>query len=233
MGKEIIGNKVLEARKAIGLTQTELAEMSSISIRTIQRIESGLVTPRAYTLKTISKFIDVDLITELGNSKQIGNNNFAHNLLMKWTNEMKHLFNFKTYTMKRIIILSAVFCMLVVGLYATTDESKTQRNTQFRNFDLEQEKLTSDNKLLPCGFYAQVIDGDTTYYGLITEDYIDLKEIAPTVNYDSKFGYQISILKYGIANKQLKGLSPEEYPENFKPSIKDTSLHGLFIKTTI
>lgn len=48
-----LGKKIVQLRKASQLTQEELVEKCNISIRTIQRIESGDVTPRSYTVKTI------------------------------------------------------------------------------------------------------------------------------------------------------------------------------------
>ena len=48
-----LGKKINELRKAKGLTQEELVEKCNISVRTIQRIESGEVTPRSYTVRTI------------------------------------------------------------------------------------------------------------------------------------------------------------------------------------
>ncbi|HSJ68990.1 MAG TPA: helix-turn-helix transcriptional regulator [Anditalea sp.] len=55
-----LGQKILEWRKAKGLTQEELVELCQINVRTIQRIEAGEVTPRSYTLKTIMEALDVD-----------------------------------------------------------------------------------------------------------------------------------------------------------------------------
>ncbi len=55
MEKHAFGKKLLEVRKAKGLTQEEVAEKCGITIRTIQRIESGLVEPRVYTIKIISE----------------------------------------------------------------------------------------------------------------------------------------------------------------------------------
>ena len=49
-----LGKKISELRKEKGLTQEELVDKCNISVRTLQRIESGEVTPRSYTLKTIS-----------------------------------------------------------------------------------------------------------------------------------------------------------------------------------
>jgi len=56
-----LGRKISELRKAKGLTQEELVEKCNISVRTIQRIETGEVTPRSYTIKTILTALDYDL----------------------------------------------------------------------------------------------------------------------------------------------------------------------------
>ncbi len=56
-----LGRKILELRQEKGLTQEELVEQCNISVRTIQRIEAGDVTPRAYTVKTILAALDRDL----------------------------------------------------------------------------------------------------------------------------------------------------------------------------
>src|ERR1044071_7652182 len=58
-----LGIKISELRKAKGLTQEELVEKCNISVRTIQRIETGEVTPRMYTVKTILAALDHDLNT--------------------------------------------------------------------------------------------------------------------------------------------------------------------------
>ncbi|WP_109700217.1 helix-turn-helix domain-containing protein [Chitinophaga deserti] len=51
--------KITIARKEKGLTQEQLAEMTNISVRTIQRIEGGENVPRAFTLKAIATALDV------------------------------------------------------------------------------------------------------------------------------------------------------------------------------
>lgn len=67
-----LGKKISDLRKAKGLTQEELVEKCNISVRTIQRIETGEVTPRMYTIKTILAALDQDLdsISEGGNDLQ-------------------------------------------------------------------------------------------------------------------------------------------------------------------
>jgi transcriptional regulator with XRE-family HTH domain len=58
-----LGKKILELRKAKGLTQEELVDKCNISVRTLQRIETGEVTPRVFTIRTILAALDYDLST--------------------------------------------------------------------------------------------------------------------------------------------------------------------------
>ncbi len=59
-----LGKKILELRNSKGLTQEELALQCEINIRTVQRIESGEVDPRAFTLGLLSKSLDFDFLSE-------------------------------------------------------------------------------------------------------------------------------------------------------------------------
>jgi len=56
-----LGKKISELRKEKGLTQEELVEKCNISVRTLQRIETGEVTPRIYTVRTILDALEADL----------------------------------------------------------------------------------------------------------------------------------------------------------------------------
>ena len=50
--------KIIIARKKKGLTQEQLADSANVTVRTIQRIESGDSIPRSYTLKTIAAVLE-------------------------------------------------------------------------------------------------------------------------------------------------------------------------------
>ena len=60
MNQPDLGLKVAELRQQKGLTQERLAELCEVSPRTIQRIESGEVDPRAYTLHCLSEALEFD-----------------------------------------------------------------------------------------------------------------------------------------------------------------------------
>jgi len=51
--------KIFEARSKQGLTQEELATAAHVTVRTIQRIESGESVPRKYTLKLIAAAVNI------------------------------------------------------------------------------------------------------------------------------------------------------------------------------
>ena len=56
-----LGLKVSELRHEKGFTQEQLAEICEVTPRTIQRIESGDVEPRAFTRNSLSNVLEFDL----------------------------------------------------------------------------------------------------------------------------------------------------------------------------
>lgn len=56
----IIGEKIIKARKQKGLSQEALAAIANISLSTIQRIEKGKVQPRSFTLKTLATALEIN-----------------------------------------------------------------------------------------------------------------------------------------------------------------------------
>ena len=60
MKQPLLGEKITELRKQKGLTQEELVERCNVTVRTIQRIESGETTPRIYTIRTILNALGLD-----------------------------------------------------------------------------------------------------------------------------------------------------------------------------
>jgi transcriptional regulator with XRE-family HTH domain len=53
-----LDQRIAEARKQKGLTQEELADATNVTVRTIQRIESGESRPRSFTIKAIASALD-------------------------------------------------------------------------------------------------------------------------------------------------------------------------------
>ncbi|MEQ9467016.1 MAG: helix-turn-helix transcriptional regulator [Ekhidna sp.] len=55
-----LGQRLADLRRQKNLTQEELVEACNVSVRTIQRIESGEVTPRTSTVKILLSALDAD-----------------------------------------------------------------------------------------------------------------------------------------------------------------------------
>ena len=59
-----LGKKIKALREEKGLTQKDLSFQCNISERTLQRIESGKVDPRTYTIKAISDELEHDFFVQ-------------------------------------------------------------------------------------------------------------------------------------------------------------------------
>lgn len=69
-GTSNLASNVSDFRKKLGLSQEALAEKANISLSTIQRIEKGTVTPRAFTVKVLAETLGVDILKLTSSSKQ-------------------------------------------------------------------------------------------------------------------------------------------------------------------
>ena len=69
MNQPDLGITIADLRTQKGLTQEKLAEYCDISKRTIQRIESGEVQPRAFTLNNLSNILEFDFNEENTNNE--------------------------------------------------------------------------------------------------------------------------------------------------------------------
>ena len=128
MRKHNFGNRLIQARQAKGWTQMDLAEQSHISLRTIQRIESGQVNPRTYTIKQLSEIIGLDFFEMLENSggSKSKNRHSDFNLPKYILGHISDLFNLKTNTMKKVTILSLITIITSVSLFSVISNSNAQ-----------------------------------------------------------------------------------------------------------
>jgi len=142
-----LGKRISELRKAKGFTQEELAEQCKISARTLQRIESGAVTPRAYTLRVIYAALKED--------SSFSNLHFEY---------VKDLFNLKKNTMKKVSFLLVAVLATGFGLFALCSESNAQKLSN-RGYISDQGK-SGIIFYYPKGLssYKQQVNGDTTSY---------------------------------------------------------------------
>ena len=68
--KDSIAQKVREKRKAVGITQAELAERAGVHRITISNLELGKNTPQFRNLEKVAKGLNVPVVDLLPSSSQ-------------------------------------------------------------------------------------------------------------------------------------------------------------------
>ncbi len=125
-----LGKKIADFRKSKGLTQEELAEKCNLNVRTLQRIESAEVTPRAYNVRMIFEALEISYDNPL-NSSSLRFKDLFFKRLEQFQIWFIDLFNLKTNTMKKISILTMMVAVVVLGIFAVS--SKVNANNAENN----------------------------------------------------------------------------------------------------
>lgn len=151
-----LGKKIADLRKAKSFTQEELVQKCNISVRTLQRIESGEGTPRGYTLRIIFEALDYSQL----DSNEISSNKIGAKVFFRLEHFYRYfidLFNLKTNTMKKLSILSISILIIVFGLFAISNYGYSQDKNDviiksskligddFRGFGVKAEKHIFDS----------------------------------------------------------------------------------------
>ena len=130
MEQSALGLKLIEIRNARGLTQEEVAERSKVNVRTIQRLESGLVKPRVYTIKALSEALDFDFFARLENGKNADYHSKLKSHAFTWY--VKDLFNLKTNTMKKLtILIASAFIIILSSIMISSSFSANVGNDDY------------------------------------------------------------------------------------------------------
>lgn len=123
-------HRIVAARQQKGFTQEELAELSGLSVRTIQRIENGESLPRSYTLKVIAKALGKhyeDLVNVETPVRVVADQQFPSN-----DRHFLQLFNLSCFT---YLVIPWVHFMIPNYLL------KKQNNLQKETVELSQKLL--------------------------------------------------------------------------------------------
>lgn len=151
MNQPDFGKELVRIRKSKGLTQSELADKCDVSCRTIQRIETGIVTPRSFTIKALSTALDFDFLKEFPiDTSENANNVPQRFILITWIiTQIIELFNLKTNAMKKLSILTITAGLVVIGLFFVLNKSFAQENSELTNFlTIESNKNISQKEAI-------------------------------------------------------------------------------------
>jgi transcriptional regulator with XRE-family HTH domain len=178
MNQPDLGKRIAELRKAKGFTQEELVEKCNINVRTLQRIESGKITPRSYTIKIIFTALDCNIYDSTNNqpNRIIIVGSILSNRLEQAYRYFLDLFNLKTNTMKKLMILSIpTLTSCIVMLFVINSNAQAQARTVIRD---KLEKASS-NVLFERWFNSGQIDSISTRY---LENACMMPDQSPTIH---------------------------------------------------
>lgn len=136
MTQRNIGKKIVEIRNAKGWTQADLAKKCKITTRTVQRIEAGSVTPRAFTLQIISQALEF---------------NFSDNQELKEGKKqldevLKNLFNLNSNLMKKVSVLTIAILLITiffVNIFKIDAQSDLDAKNKNLTIELNEDKSIS------------------------------------------------------------------------------------------
>lgn len=196
------GNKLAEIRKSKGLTQSELAEKCDVSYRTIQRIETGKVIPRGFTIKTLSAALDFDFlkVTSVNSLKKDETGSQRFITFQRIIYLTIDLFNLKTNAMKKLSILTVISGLVVIGLFTFSHKSIAQSNSEYTNF-LTIESNESISKKEAIEIVEGIYDKAKYHNGAIKQvkNYLEKSEN----NFDTYVHLSKLISSFGYSTKPV------------------------------
>jgi len=164
MKKKDFREKLIEVRKVRGLTQEDVAKKCKITVRTIQRLESGQVLPRAYTIKVISENLGISFFeTSINDVKDKEQQSNLKTHTFYWY--AKDLFNLKTNAMQKISILTTAFLLIgFVFFFGLNSETKAQTNNYIASMNNYSFDLYHETKVKKENLFLSPV---STYYALL------------------------------------------------------------------
>jgi transcriptional regulator with XRE-family HTH domain len=210
MNQPDFGNELAKIRKAKGLTQAELAQKCDVSYRTIQRIESGKVSPRIFTIKTLSVALDYDFLKEFSVNLSI-NDKFEYQgfvLINKIIYKTIDLFNLKTNAMRKLSVLTVVFGLIGIGLFSILKKSNAQDSLKFTNF-LTIESNESITKKEAIDIIEKIYNKAKNNNGAVNliKNYVEKSEY----NFDTYVHLSKLIASFGYSTKPVKDIAEIVY----------------------
>lgn len=119
MNLQSIGEKIGDARRGRGFTQLELAEKCNLNVRTVQRIEAGMVSPRQYTLRLLSEALETDFLAEV-NGQQIDHEMQVYHMIFKRRKRIRISISIVALALLTLVLISGFSSWEILGLSKRT-----------------------------------------------------------------------------------------------------------------
>ena len=132
------GELIKQLRQKKGITQEELAAKTDISVRTIQRIESGEVDPRAFTLQSIASALEVDFEVLASTESEV-----IEKAIVQENNKWLP-----------VLHLSGLLLMIIPPIILWIWKRDKVENIEKHAFDVINFQLSMSLYLLPCLLFS-------------------------------------------------------------------------------
>jgi transcriptional regulator with XRE-family HTH domain len=171
------GQLIRELRTKKGLTQEDLAAKTDISVRTIQRIESGDVDPRAFTLQSIAAALEVDFEIFANSDPELNGQNQQES--SRWL-PLLHLSG----------LLILIIPPIIIWIWKRDNVTDIRKHA----FDVINFQLSMSLYLLPCLLFS--IHPITLVLVVYSQVMIIINTVKVTNNRDYKYPMSIRFLKH-------------------------------------
>ena len=131
------GQLIKELRLKKGITQEELAAKTDISVRTIQRIESGDVDPRAFTLQSIAAALEVD-----------------YEVLVSAETDLESSNEKETSRWLPLLHLSGILLLIIPPIILWIWKRDEVKNMRKHGIDVINFQLSMSLYLIPCVLFS-------------------------------------------------------------------------------
>lgn len=115
--------KIVNARKKKGFTQEQLAELSKLTVRTIQRIESGDSIPRTFTMKAIAGVLDIRFEELIADNNDEVLHNFTDSPKISNENDSKHFLKVLCLSCFSYLVIPFIHFLIPAHLLKKSNET--------------------------------------------------------------------------------------------------------------
>ena len=192
-----LGKIIADLRKSKGWTQEELVEKCNLSVRTIQRIESGEVTPRSYTTRLLLAALEYDLhvleeSTPSGVKSSVNFRQWLSTLPLPSSKCLKSFIQKNLNLMKKVILLSLALCAVAFGMYQLLSKSDARKMAEARasivQSDQNYVKWFNSRQIDSC---LTIYADDACLFGILAPNICGKLNILQNIQNEMNTGYII------------------------------------------
>lgn len=206
MDNEKFGKFIAKLRKEKNMTQKEMADKFNLTDKAISKWERGLNFPDISMLKPLAEFFDISVLELLNGEKSETENNIDEKVLKI----LKQVEREKNRKIKKVIILSIIFVIVILGTYI--------------GLSLSKAKLYTYNPIRAVIGYVKV--------SIFNEQYVEVANI-PTKTIYANLEFDIEEYMKKLGYRKLEGLAIKSGIDDFYTNGENKVLINKYVRKGI